>query len=498
MVFSTTVFLFLFLPLFLGIYYLLPFRYRSAWILTASLTFYGWWRLDFLVLMVATTVWSHLLCRLIARSREMAPRTARRALITGVVLNIGTLAYFKYFNFGVESLSALVVALGGSEITAWQVILPIGISFYVFQATSYLIDVYRSDAEPARNYLDVAAYITLFPQLVAGPIVRYGQIATQLRDRPHSVSRFSEGAWRFMIGFSKKVLIADTVASLADAGFGLGAPHAGDAWLALAAYAVQILFDFSGYSDMAVGLGLMIGFRFPENFDRPYTSRSITEFWRRWHMSLSRWLRDYLYIPLGGNRRGARRTYVNLLTVMVIGGLWHGAAWTFVLWGAWHGIWLIIERLAGVRAGVRAGEPRGAAGGGASSARPGLRDQILQKPLWAVAGNIYAMFIVLAGWVLFRSPDLAGAATIAAGLVGVHGTGVSAAMAWQVDSLALVALVSGIALVYGGPLLGRALSRPAMSVIALRTRDVAVSLLFFVGVVKLVAESYSPFLYFQF
>ena len=487
MVFSTTVFLFLFLPVFLAVYYALPFRYRSAWILTASLAFYGWWRLDFLLLMVATTVWSHLLCREIEQNLPLRPARAKRALTAGILLNIGTLAYFKYFNFGIDSLSSLLVMLGGQEITAWQVILPIGISFYVFQATSYLIDVYRGDAEPAKSYLDVAAYITLFPQLVAGPIVRYGHIAPQLASREHSIPRFSEGAWRFMIGFAKKVLIADSVASLANAGFGVAAPHAGDAWLGLTAYAVQIFFDFSGYSDMAIGLGLMIGFRFPENFDRPYTSRSITEFWRRWHMSLSRWLRDYLYIPLGGNRLGSRRTYANLLTVMVIGGLWHGAAWTFVLWGAWHGVWLAAERLITRRREERRQEAR-AAHVGATASRAAA----------AVAGNLYAMTLVLAGWILFRSPDLASAADLAAGLVGVHGLGLSNAMAWQVDGLAVAALVLGVVLIYAGPALERSMRRPGIPVLAVRARDAAVSLLFVAGVVKLVAESYSPFLYFQF
>ncbi|MFP4566935.1 MAG: MBOAT family O-acyltransferase [Spirochaetota bacterium] len=479
MVFSTTVFLFLFLPVFLAVYYALPFRYRSAWILAASLAFYGWWRLDFLLLMVATTSWSHLLCRAIERNLPLRRARAKRALAAGILLNIGTLAYFKYFNFGVDSLSSLLVMLGGREITAWQVILPIGISFYVFQATSYLIDVYRGDAEPAKSYLDVAAYITLFPQLVAGPIVRYGHIAPQLSSREHSIARFSEGAWRFMLGFAKKVLIADTVASLADAGFGVASPHAGDAWLGLTAYAVQIFYDFSGYSDMAIGLGLMIGFRFPENFDRPYTSRSITEFWRRWHMSLSRWLRDYLYIPLGGNRRGTRRTYANLLTVMIVGGLWHGAAWTFVLWGTWHGVWLVAERLL-----TRRRDPRAPVAPPTTAA--------------ALAGNVYAMALVLAGWILFRSPDLATAADLAAGLAGLHGRGLSNAMAWQVDALAVAALALGVVLVYAGPALEHAMRRRGASVPALRTREVTVSLLFIAGVVKLVAESYSPFLYFQF
>ncbi|NBF41215.1 MAG: membrane-bound O-acyltransferase family protein, partial [Spirochaetes bacterium] len=473
----------------------------SAWILAASLAFYGWWRLDFLLLMVATTAWSHLLCRSIERNLPLGRARAKRALTAGILLNIGTLAYFKYFNFGIDSLSSLLLMLGGQEITAWQVILPIGISFYVFQATSYLIDVYRGDAEPAKSYLDVAAYITLFPQLVAGPIVRYGHIAPQLAAREHSIPRFSEGAWRFMIGFAKKVLIADSVASLANAGFGVAAPHAGDAWLGLTAYAVQIFFDFSGYSDMAIGLGLMIGFRFPENFDRPYTSRSITEFWRRWHMSLSRWLRDYLYIPLGGNRRGSRRTYANLLTVMVIGGLWHGAAWTFVLWGAWHGLWLAVERLVTRRReGRRREEPAPVAATGRAPAPADVGGGATRAAVavTAVAGNIYAMTLVLAGWILFRSPDLATAGDLAAGLVGVHGLGLSNAMAWQVDGLAVAALLLGVVLIYAGPALERSVRRPGTPVLALRTRDAAVSLLFIAGVVKLVAESYSPFLYFQF
>ena len=485
MVFTTTIFLFLFLPLFLALYYLLPFRYRSAWILTASLLFYGWWRPDFMLLMVAATLWSHILCRRIAETRVSDPSAARRALAFGIFLNIGTLGYFKYFNFGVESLNALIRGLGGSGLSAWEVILPIGISFYVFQATSYLIDVHRGTAAPARNYLDVAAYITLFPQLVAGPIVRYGEIARQLSARSHSFAAFSEGAQRFMIGFARKVLIADTVARIADAAFALPEPTAGDAWLGVAAYALQIFYDFSGYSDMAIGLGRMIGFRFPENFDRPYTSRSITEFWRRWHMSLSRWLRDYLYIPLGGNRRGLRRTYVNLLTVMIIGGLWHGAAWTFVLWGAWHGLWLVAERL------LRDAGPRRLSG--------------LLRPL---GGNLYTLLIVLAGWVLFRAPNLEIAGEMALAMVGVHG-GVSPGMAWQLSGLALTAFAAGVILVYAAPALGRLRQpRPSLQaapgagrvgVVAGRgLLNGAIFTLFLLSILKLVAESYSPFLYFQF
>ncbi|MFW5797190.1 MAG: MBOAT family O-acyltransferase [Spirochaetota bacterium] len=516
MVFSSAVFLFAFLPVFLGVYYLLPFRYRSAWILAASLTFYGFWRVDFLFLMVATTVWSHLLCRAIYHARAVSPRRARQALTLGVLLNIGTLAYFKYFNFGVESLNSLIAALGGREITAWEVILPIGISFYVFQATSYLIDVYRGQAGPAANYLDVAAYITLFPQLVAGPIVRWGHIAPQLTARTHTPARFAEGTRRFMLGFAKKVLIADGVASLADAAFALSAPHAADAWLGIAAYAVQIYYDFSGYSDMAVGLGLMIGFRFPENFDRPYLSRSITEFWRRWHMSLSGWLRDYLYIPLGGNRRGTARTYANLLTVMVIGGLWHGAAWTFVLWGAWHGVWLIGERLVKRGAGPRP------VPGAASAPPPGAAPGKGRALGLSLLGLVYTMAVVLTGWVLFRAPDLQTAGLIAGSMVGLYGTGLSTAMAWQVKGFELTALAAGAVFVYLAPGLeylarrepagqvpagqvpasqpaaGQVSAGQPAAILRHHARAVGLAVVFLAGVVKLLAESHSPFLYFQF
>jgi alginate O-acetyltransferase complex protein AlgI len=245
--------------------------------------------------------------------------------------------------------------------------------------------------------------MALFPQLVAGPIIRYKDLYRQLRKRPHTFAGFSEGGARFMIGFCKKVLIADLVAPIANAAFGLASPTAADAWLGALAYTVQIYFDFSGYSDMAVGLGLMMGFRFPENFRSPYLSRSITEFWRRWHISLSTWLRDYLYIPLGGNRRGPGRTLVNLLVVMVLGGLWHGAAWTFILWGAWHGLLLAIERRR------RLPEPEG-------------------PRLVATAATMAA---VIVGWVLFRSASVQAALAMYAGMIGLHGLGVSDALRWQ-------------------------------------------------------------------
>ncbi len=475
MVFSTTIFLFLFLPLFLIGYYLLPFRWRSAWILLASYAFYAWWRVDFLTLIFSTTLLTYLMGRVIAASLENRRRRAKLALAVGVVGNLGVLAYFKYFNFGVESLNALLVALGGSPLSAWQVILPIGISFYVFQATSYLVDVYRKDAPPARNFLDLAAYIALFPQLIAGPILRYKTMAEQFHSRTHTFEKFSTGSLRFMVGFCKKVLIADSVAPIANASFALESPTMMDAWLGALAYAVQLYFDFSGYSDMAVGLGLMMGFRFTENFNHPYLSRSITEFWRRWHISLSSWLRDYLYIPLGGNRLGPRRTYVNLMMVMLLGGLWHGAAWTFVVWGAWHGGLLALERYLG------------------------KRQLWPELPAWLAIPR--TMLLVTIGWVTFRAVDLGGALAMYGGMVGLNGFALSSQLAWQLSGLGLTALGLGLALSYLAPWWHARLGedgdaqrrRPYASAF-----NLAILPLFLLGIIKLSAETFSPFLYFQF
>jgi alginate O-acetyltransferase complex protein AlgI len=345
-VFAGPTFLFLFLPLFIAGYYLLPSRARSPWILLGSWLFYGWWRFDFLALLVGSSLGAGVIGRAI--DGASSTRRARALLGLGVAASLGALAYFKYFNFGVESLAG-VLNRGESMLIDpdryWEVVLPVGISFYTFQIISYMVDVYRGTARRADRVVDVAAYVSLFPQLVAGPIVRYSQIADQLTGRVHRWEGFSRGARRFALGLARKVLIADAVAPIADAAFSVADPGTTGAWIGLAAYSVQIYFDFAAYSDMAIGLGLMMGFRFPENFFQPYLSRSITEFWRRWHVTLSQWLRDYLYIPLGGNQRGRTRTLLNLMTVMVLGGLWHGAAWTFVAWGAWHGLWLIVERL---------------------------------------------------------------------------------------------------------------------------------------------------------
>jgi len=472
MVFTSSVFLFLFLPLFLGVYYLLPGRARLAWILAASWVFYGWWRLDFLALIAGVTIWTYLGGRWIGRFR--GGRRARAALALGIAANLAVLGYFKYFNFGIDSLNALLGFLGAGTLTAWRVVLPVGISFYLFHSISYLVDVHRGDAPVAGDFLELAVYMALFPQLVAGPIIRYKDLCGQLKVRPHTWAGFSEGSARFMIGFCKKVLIADLVAPLANAAFGLAAPTAADAWLGALAYTAQIYFDFSGYSDMAIGLGLLMGFRFPENFRAPYLASSITEFWKRWHISLSTWLRDYLYIPLGGNRKGTRRTLVNLLLVMVLGGLWHGAAWTFILWGAWHGLFLAIERR-------RRPQPAG------------LRTA-------AVAAT---MLVVIAGWVMFRSGTLAEALRMYGGMIGLHGFGVSGALRWQLGGLELAALGLALVAVYAGPALARGWGAAAPAPAPVRwdlaaTGRVAVIPLFLLALLRTAAVSFSPFLYFQF
>jgi alginate O-acetyltransferase complex protein AlgI len=317
MVFSSNLFLFAFLPLFLLCYFLTPLRFKSALILLFSYGFYAWWRPDFLLLLVAVSVGTYGFALAIDANQDALKRY--RLLFVAVALNLSTLAYFKYANFGVESLNQGLVALGFSKLEFAHVLLPIGLSFYIFHAISYLVDIYRREASPARNLIDFAAFIALFPHLVAGPVLRYHLLAEQFRSRVHSLANFASGCVVFMVGFCQKVLIADSVAPLADAAFAAPIPSLADAWLGALAYSIQLFFDFSGYSTMAIGLALMIGFKFPENFNDPYLSVSITEFWKRWHMSLSNWLREYLYVPLGGNRKGVFRTYLNLFLTMLLG-----------------------------------------------------------------------------------------------------------------------------------------------------------------------------------
>ncbi len=473
MVFSSETFLFLFLPGFLALYYLTPWRFKSVTLLAGSYAFYAWWRVDFLLLLMGTTAWTYLLGRRIRHAS--ARHAAKRWMAVGVIGCLGVLGLFKYFNFFVDSFADLFGTTPEALGIHWQILLPIGISFYVFQSVSYLIDTYRGDAPEDVRLIDFAAFIALFPQLIAGPILRYKDLAGQFQHRTHSMDKFTNGLFRFFIGLAKKVLLADAVAPLADLAFNSSDPSLTLAWLGAIAYMVQLYFDFSGYSDMAIGLGQMLGFRFIENFDTPYISRSITEFWKRWHISLSVWLRDYLYIPLGGNRRGARRTYVNLLTVMVLGGLWHGAAWTFVVWGAWHGGWMAMERATGLD-----------------------RSR-------TTAALIRTLVIVLIGWVAFRAPDMGQALTVYGGMLGFNGAQMApeAALALSGESLAFMVIAIGI--VIAEPWLMRLTQTRLMPVdgapLGVTTAVVPTVLVGSVAtltLLKLAEQSFSPFLYFQF
>lgn len=461
MVFSSNIFLFAFLPLFLVCYYLTPWRAKSLLILLFSYSFYAWWRPDFLALLVGVTLVSYAVALAIGSAPD--DRHRHQWLTLGVVLNLLALAYFKYANFGVASLNSALQALGFQPIEFAHVLLPIGLSFYIFHAISYLVDIYRREALPARNLIDFAAFIALFPHLVAGPVLRYHLLAEQFRSRVHSLDRFARGSFVFMVGFCKKVLIADTVAPLADAAFNATSPTLADAWLGAVAYTIQLFFDFSGYTDMAIGLALMIGFVFPENFNDPYVSRSITEFWKRWHMSLSSWLREYLYISLGGNRKGVVRTYINLFLTMLLGGLWHGANWTFILWGAWHGGILVLERFWEQRFG------------------PSV------WPSWLRV--VKTMLLVIIGWVIFRATDVSGAARMMQGMLGLNGVGFSPAVDWQITSDRLIVLGLGVVLVYSMPWLKK------HDIQVLRLMLIP---LFLWAVATLSSQSFTPFLYFQF
>ena len=400
MVFSSHLFVYYFLPLALLVYFLSPRRARNLILTLLSYGFYGWSNPAFMGLMFLSTTVDYL-CGLAmvgqldprqSSSRQpIAPlqkgsrrsKSQRAALIVSIATNLGLLAFFKYFNFAVDSYNDLIGALGLSGLqldSALRIALPLGISFYTFQSMSYTIDVYRGDATPLRGFVDFACFVSMFPQLVAGPIIRFAEIDEQLGWRSTSWAKFARGVSFFSLGMAKKILLANPCGKVADTVFDAASILASDAWLGALAYAFQIYFDFSGYSDMAIGLGLMLGFVFPKNFDSPYKSASITEFWHRWHLSLSSWLRDYLYIPLGGNRKGTSRTYANLMFVMLLGGLWHGAAWNFVFWGGFHGILLTVERLRGGR---------------------GLFDPL---PRSVQVGGTFGL--VLFSWVLFRSADL--------------------------------------------------------------------------------------------
>ena len=384
MVFTSVEFLICFLPVVLGMYFCLPRRAKNGWLLLASLFFYAWGEPKFVLVMLGSILFNYLLALAVSATRDR-PRRALAFLILAIAGNLSVLFLYKYANF-VTSVARSVFQGYAGAIPQTSFVLPLGISFFTFQAMSYVIDVYRG-VPAQRNPLKIALYIALFPQLVAGPIVRYSTVRDQIDRRTVTWDSFAGGVYRFLIGFNKKMLLANLFGVTADRVFAIAEPSCGFAWLGAAAYTFQIFFDFSAYSDMAIGLGAMFGFRFQENFNYPYVSKTVTEFWRRWHISLGCWFRDYVYFPLGGSRVGRGRLVLNLAVVWLLTGLWHGANWTFILWGVLYGALIMFEKLGAVPARV--------------DAHPVLR--AVYQP--------FTMLMVILGWVLFRSETLAQAGT---------------------------------------------------------------------------------------
>ncbi len=489
MVFASPIFLFLFLPLTLAAYFALPRSWRNGVLLVASLVFYAWGEARYLPLIVASVAFNWTLGRAIGGAGDS--RSRKLWLVVAIIGNLAALGLFKYANFAAANINALapvlapVLPVGALAVAA--IPLPLGISFFTFHAISYVVDVYKRNADAERSMPRFALYILLFPQLIAGPIIRWRDIAAQLGTRAQRIADFAWGARRFVLGLGKKVLIANTLGRAADAVFGLPAAELTTplAWLGLACYTLQIYFDFSGYSDMAIGLMRMFGFRILENFNYPYVARSVREFWRRWHISLSNWFRDYLYIPLGGNQRGERRAYANLVIVFLLCGLWHGASWPFVLWGAWHGAFLVLER-AGLDRLLR---------------RVGPNSPRISR----LVCHAYALLAVMGGWVLFRCDTLAHAIDYFLALGGAaNGNPSQHSLAQNADPLVAFTLVVGA--VFATPVARHIgawrdaiTARPGAVATAVMGADIA----WLVGVgalasTFLAAGTYNPFIYFRF
>jgi alginate O-acetyltransferase complex protein AlgI len=475
MVFSHPTFLFLFLPAVLALYALAPRGARNALLLVASLAFYAFDRPEITLVMLASIALNWALGLWVERAG------ARSGVVVALALavNLGLLGFFKYWNFLWDNLQALWPQL--ERFPRDPVELPIGISFFTFQALSYVIDVRRGEARAQRSPLDFGLYIALFPQLIAGPIVRYRDVAEQIVEREHSLELFARGVRRFVVGLGKKMLIANVLAGPAKEIFEHNpqALDASTAWLGALCYTAQIYFDFSGYSDMAIGLGLMFGFRFLENFNYPYIARSVTEFWRRWHISLSSWFRDYLYIPLGGNRAGSARTYFNLLTVFLLCGLWHGAAWNFVVWGLYHGAFLVFER-------VTRRDSRGEAS-------------------WF--GLPVTLLVVVVGWVFFNAPSLSHALEFLRAMAGAGGGDGRALHAGLF--LTPTVLLAGVAAVIGSTPWLRALTLWREQRAARNGADGveatlewsslgAIAVVFVLSAMTLSGGTLNPFIYFRF
>jgi alginate O-acetyltransferase complex protein AlgI len=488
--FTEPTFLFLFLPVLLALYFAGGSRehgrYANWLLLVFSVIFYAKGGGAFTWLMLASIAFNYWSAIAVDRARARSQAAAQRRVAFAVAVNLVVLGIFKYANFFADNVNTLFLALGSRPLVVPRVLLPIGISFFTFHAISYVIDVYRRDATAQKSPVHAALYLLLFPQLIAGPIIRYRDIADQLARRIVTLDDFAQGVRRFIIGLAKKMLVANVVAGPADAIFAMPAAQlsTGHAWLGLVCYTIQIYFDFSGYSDMAIGLGRMFGFRFPENFRWPYVATSVQGFWRRWHLSLSTWFRDYLYIPLGGNRVSLAKQYRNLVTVFFLCGLWHGASWNFVIWGLWHGMFLVVERIAGQRSLPNPQPVR----------HPQSATRIADWPIWA---HLYAMLVVMIGWVFFRADTLAGAVGFLKAMAGL--TTAAPAMytvGWYLTPELWLALVAGA--IGSTPWVPALAQRVRSGVTVELASAAALGALLFASIMQMAARTYNPFIYFRF
>lgn len=470
MLFTSIEFLFFFLPVTMAGYFLLPFRWglKNYWLLAASLVFYAWGEPTFVFVMLGSIVFNYLMALVVSRMRGR--RGGSLVLALAVTGNLAVIGLWKYANFLTATLREWFPFLQGA-VSQTSFILPIGISFFTFQALSYVVDVARGDVKAQKNPFYLALYIALFPQLIAGPIVRYSTVCEQIGCRRTTLDMFSRGILRFLYGFNKKMLLANLFAAVADKAFSMADPGCGMSWLGAICYTLQIYFDFSGYSDMAIGLGLVFGFRFLENFDYPYVSKTVTEFWRRWHMSLGSWFRDYVYFPLGGSRVGTAKLVFNLAVVWTLTGVWHGANWTFILWGALYGVLITVEKLADIPRKVEA--------------RPFLK--AVYRP--------FTLFAVVLGWVLFRSENLASAGVYLRSMFLGGAGGTPGLAAYQLGEVALPLCVG---VILSTPIVRDLRNRLDASPLAVGIDGVVQLALFACGISYLVISAYNPFIYFNF
>jgi alginate O-acetyltransferase complex protein AlgI len=484
LLFTEPVFLFLFLPILLALYFAPLSREHGAWgnalLLVASVLFYAKGGGSFTWLMLGSIAFNYFMA--IGVDRLRGTRACRPLLAAAIGANLLVIAVFKYATFFVENANAALASFSVGPLALPHVLLPIGISFYTFHAISYVVDVYRRDAVAQKSPVHAALYLLLFPQLIAGPIIRYRFLADQLARRVVTLDGFAYGIRRFVLGLAKKLLVANVVAGPADRIFAMPPSQwsAGHAWLGIACYTLQIYFDFSGYSDMAIGLGAMFGFRFPENFRHPYVADTVQEFWRRWHVSLSSWFRDYLYVPLGGNRISPARTYVNLLVVFFLCGLWHGASWSFVVWGLFHGAFLVLERA-------------------------GLASWIRRVP--APLRHAYLLLVVMVGWVFFRADTLSQAASFLSAMAGLGAAQPTPyAVAWYLTPELALALAAGVvgsipwvpAVAAWRQRVAASGARPLLPGVLDLGATAALTLLLVVSLLQVAARTYNPFIYFRF